>query len=294
MDAFKIMTKVKKLEEEKKEDNELKNKIFIFIDGSYYCFYRYHSLLNWWKNAYPLEEIPDPILNEKFVEKFRKTFVENIENIPKKLGLLKGGKGKMKEYSMIVGKDCKRSDIWRNALYDKYKGTRNNVGFMGGPLFKLAYDEDLFKTAGVSRTLYHPQLEADDCIALSVRHLLATYTDCKIYIITSDKDYLQLLEPRVQIFNLAFKNLAEQKSYPGDPKLQLFCKIVTGDPSDNISQVLRKCGEKTAIKYYNDPIAFKERLIAENAQEKFEKNQRLIDFDFIPANLKEEFMTTYY
>ena len=29
------------------------NNTFIFIDGSYYNFYRYHSLLTWWKNAFP-------------------------------------------------------------------------------------------------------------------------------------------------------------------------------------------------------------------------------------------------
>ena len=50
------------------------NPIFIFIDGSYFCFYRYHSLLTWWKNAYPEQSdvLLDPYNNEKFVEKFKK------------------------------------------------------------------------------------------------------------------------------------------------------------------------------------------------------------------------------
>ena len=41
---------------------------FIFIDGSYFCFYRYHSLLTWWKNAYPeeIDVLQDPYKNEKF------------------------------------------------------------------------------------------------------------------------------------------------------------------------------------------------------------------------------------
>ena len=45
---------------------------FIYIDGSYFCFYRYHALLTWWKNAYPeqSEVLLDPYNNEKFVEKF--------------------------------------------------------------------------------------------------------------------------------------------------------------------------------------------------------------------------------
>ena len=52
------------------------NPIFIFIDGSYFCFYRYHSLLTWWKNAYPdqTDVLLDPYSNEKFVDKFKKTF----------------------------------------------------------------------------------------------------------------------------------------------------------------------------------------------------------------------------
>ena len=26
---------------------------FIFIDGSYFCFYRYYSTIAWWNNAFP-------------------------------------------------------------------------------------------------------------------------------------------------------------------------------------------------------------------------------------------------
>ena len=52
------------------------NPTFIFVDGSYYCFYRYFALQQWWRNAYPEEPLDDPFQNEKFVEKFKKTFVE--------------------------------------------------------------------------------------------------------------------------------------------------------------------------------------------------------------------------
>ena len=56
-------------------------KTFIFVDGSYYCFYRYHSLLTWWKNAYPEIQLDDPYLNEQFVEsKYNENVNEIIEN----------------------------------------------------------------------------------------------------------------------------------------------------------------------------------------------------------------------
>ncbi len=45
----------------------------IFIDGSYFCFYRYFALLTWWKNAFPEDPIiGDPADNPFFVDKFKK------------------------------------------------------------------------------------------------------------------------------------------------------------------------------------------------------------------------------
>lgn len=54
---------------------------FIFIDGSYFCFYRYFALINWWKNAYPEEILDDPIQNIKFVDKFKKNIYRNNTKI---------------------------------------------------------------------------------------------------------------------------------------------------------------------------------------------------------------------
>jgi 5'-3' exonuclease len=266
---------------------------FIFIDGSYFCFYRYHSLLNWWKNAYPDEAdvLQDPYNNQKFVDKFKKTFVDNIKKIPKGLNI-----DKHISPHIIVGKDCKRENIWRNQYFPDYKANRANGpedGFMGGPFFKMAYEEDLFIQGGARNILKHPKLEADDCIAISVKHLLETYPTCNIYIITSDKDYLQLAEDRVQLYNLAFKKLTEQKSCTGNAKCDLFCKILTGDVSDNIPSVFPKCGPKTAIKYFDNRELFEKKLQETDLYKKrYELNSKIIDFNNIPQELVDEFMTS--
>ena len=260
---------------------------FIFIDGSYFCFYRYHSLLNWWKNAYPEEPLADPFQCQKFVDKFIKTFIENVEEIPKKLGL---HKDKFKPI-IIVGKDCKREQIWRTKLFPEYKGTRvKEDGFMGGPFFKMAYEDNLFGKGGAKAVLKHPHLEADDCIAISVKHVLNNYPDAQIYIITSDKDYLQLARPNVQIFSLAYKKLTDQKSSTGNPECDLFCKIVMGDISDNIKSVLKKCGPKTALKCYENRAYFDEKMKTENAYELYKLNETLVDFNKIPQQLVDEFL----
>ncbi len=123
------------------ESHNIMNPTFIFVDGSYYCFYRYFALHQWWKNAYPEEELEDPYENITFVDKFRKTFVEHLEKIPKKLKIHNDGSKPI----LIVGKDCKRENIWRNELFSKYKANRKNGpedGFMGGPFFKMAYEEE--------------------------------------------------------------------------------------------------------------------------------------------------------
>jgi 5'-3' exonuclease len=265
------------------------NPTFIFVDGSYYCFYRYFALMQWWKRAYPEEPLVDPFQNEKFVNKFKATFVETLEQIPKKLKI----HVRSVKPILIVGKDCKRENIWRTELFPLYKGTRKNGpedGFMGGPFFKMAYEENLFKQGGAKAILKHERLEADDCIALSVKHLVNKYPECQIYIITSDRDYLQLNAHNVKIFNLAFKNIAE-KSSTGNAKDDLEIKIIMGDISDNIPSVFPKCGPKTAQKCVEDPKFFKKKM-AESADysAQYKLNKTLVDFDSIPEELINEFM----
>jgi len=266
---------------------------YIFIDGSYFCFYRYHSLLAWWKNAFPeeLDVLKDPYQNQVFVNKFTKIFVESVQKLPKNLQLPKNSKP-----TIIVGKDCKRADIWRTSLFPGYKGTRANGaedGFMGGQFFKMVYDDELFLKGGVTKVLKHSHLEADDCIAIAAKHLLQSEPNCEIYIVTSDKDYLQLAEPRIHLYNLAFKKLTDQKSCTGDAACDLFCKIVTGDISDNIPSVFPKCGPKTAMKYYENRQLFEKKLSEdEKFQKQYELNRKIIDFNYIPQELVEEFKKT--
>lgn len=262
---------------------------FIFVDGSYYNFYRYFALMQWWKNAYPDEPLDDPFKNEKFVEKFKKTHVENLKQMPKKLKIAKDVTP-----IIIVGRDCKRENIWRNELFSQYKANRANGqedGFMGGPFFKMAYDDNLFIKGGAKAILKHPKLEADDCIALSVKHLVNRYPKCHIYIITSDRDYLQLNAHNVEIFNLTYKNIAETKSSTGDAKDDLEIKIIMGDTSDNIPSVFPKCGPKTALKCIEDPEFFKKKM-NDNPEyyKQYKLNQLLVNFNNIPENLVEEFM----
>lgn len=260
-------------------------KNIILIDGSYFIFYRYYAVMAWWKIA--KKETPlceKPIENPEFVASFKRTFVKKIKEIPKKL--------KIKDAEIYVAKDCSRQSIWRNDFIEQYKANRDYSNFHGQPFFKMAYDE-LFLEAGIQNILYHPKLEADDCIAIAAKHLKNTVPDANITIITADHDYLQLIQDQINIFTLKFKPLRTEKNSSGDAECDLFCKILLGDKSDNIPGVLSRCGKKTALKLWNDHNSLRERLEKENARERFERNKKIIDFKEIPESHINEFLDTF-
>ena len=60
---------------------------FIIIDGSYFIFYRYHALRIWWGLAKREDETNDYCENERFIEKFRETFVAKIQEMTEKLNI---------------------------------------------------------------------------------------------------------------------------------------------------------------------------------------------------------------
>ena len=255
---------------------------YLLIDGSYFIFYRYYALIQWWSLAKKEIPLENAIENEEFMEKFEKTFYSKLHEIPKKLNI--------DNPIVMVGKDCPRKSIWRMNIYDKYKENRvYDDSFMGGPIFKKIYKDDMFLKAGVNKILFCDQLEADDCIALTTKQILKIVPNAKIWIITRDMDYLQLSKSNIQLYNLKYKKLTDSKNSFNDAKKDLFCKIVMGDKSDGIPSVFKKCGIKTAEKCYNDNEFFKKKIEKENAYELYERNKKLVDFNYIPKNLVKLF-----
>jgi 5'-3' exonuclease len=263
---------------------------WILIDGSYFIFYRYYALINWFKLA-KKEQIIDkenpPFGNEEFLNKFKKTFISKMNEIKKKLNI--------ENAITIVGKDCPRKTIWRMKHLESYKGNRvYDETFLGGPFFKLAYEDELFIKGGANKIMSYPELEADDCLAILTKKIKKTFPYGKIIIITSDMDYLQLSCNNVELYDLKFKKLTERKSSYNNAEKDLFVKIVTGDKSDNIKGVFKKCGPKTACKYFENRELFEEKLKKEEgSMERYLLNKKIIDFNEIPDNLVKGFMIRY-
>lgn len=261
---------------------------YIFIDGSYFIFYRVFALKIWWRNAKPDIPLVNPFDNSEFVEKFESTFVSKIQEIQKKT--------KMKNAKIIVGCDCKQSKIWRKQYYENYKDGRDetkNKEYNIDQFFKFTYENKLFEKAGAELMLQMDTLEADDCIALYVKHLQSKNINYKIVIITSDHDYLQLGGDNISIMNLKYKHLIESKNSTGIPEKDLFNKIVMGDKSDNILPIFKKCPKKILELCFQDKDYFQNKCDEENVVQNFQLNRLLIDFNFIPEDLKINFKKKY-
>ena len=58
---------------------------FLLIDGSYYIFYRFFALQNWWKMANKDTPLDNPSENQEFIDKFKLTFQTKVKELSKNL-----------------------------------------------------------------------------------------------------------------------------------------------------------------------------------------------------------------
>lgn len=286
---------------------------YLCIDLSYYIFYRFHSTWTWFsfKNKEDAKNVLNPYENDEFREKFREMFVSKMKELPYSLGILPKPKKQRKtktqveipketiELKVYISKDCIREDIWRTKLFPDYKGNRvynNEDPKNPWNFFKMVYREELYKEAFPDCVfLEHPHLEADDCIALTVKQLQETHENPDITIITSDMDYLQLMKtPNIQIYTLQEKPLKTEKSSTGNAELDLELKICMGDVSDNISPIKKRFGRKKYIELLKSRESFEAFLDTHSIRENYEFNKTLVSFDKIPLELQKEFYSKYF
>ena len=248
----------------------------LFIDTSYFIFYRYYAILNWFKMSDRLKEIDHENIaeNDEFIEKFKKKCLDTLQILVKKYN----------PHKIYICKDCPRADIWRMKLLPNYKGTREN--FSGKNIFNIFY-ESLLPQILIDKKYSLKECkncEADDVVAIGVKKLKESDTPCNITIITSDHDYLQLLKyDNLDIINLKFKSLKEKSMGSND----LLYKILLGDKSDNISSVKRRLGKKTIAKLVNENRLDEFINSNDEIKLKYQLNNNLINFEQIPYELQE-------
>jgi DNA polymerase I len=157
-----------------------------------------------------------------------------------------------------VGGSMKRRKIFPD--YKAHKKTKIRLNRIYDENTSLG-DEDISMKKQLQRLVIYLQelpvnmlsldnVEADDTIA----HLALDYfKDWKVYIMSSDKDFLQLVDDRVNVWSPTKKHLYAQQDvineYGLSPQNLVYFRTLDGDDSDNIPGI-RGCGLKTVLKAF--------------------------------------------
>lgn len=189
-----------------------------------------------------------------------------------------------------------KTKSWRYFIYPEYKGQRSEL------IRKKPYDVsrifsksiEILKDGGYFTDRFNinfiaiDNAEADDIIAITLSD--KSISRFNRLLIASDHDYLQL--DGITQFTIEGKNVEIEQPYPDlmcvSPSDYLLSKIITGDASDNITQVFNRVGYKTAIKKYVSDKDFLVKSLENDAAAygRFVRNTRLIDFNMIPKKIK--------
>lgn len=213
----------------------------------------------------------------------------------------------------IIAVDSK--NYWRKKIYPKYKGKRKDkreespVDY--DEFFKIS-DKLLqdFKTFFPNFIIMQvDECEVDDIIAVLCMEELKEYQNI---IVSTDSDFNQLLQyPNVRRYNPLYKvqSFADVKN----PKKELAIKVICGDSSDEIPNVLVMegvdfegktigCGDKTAEdilefgvdslyvvkKVSNKYKTLKNEEILLNVKKNLNRNNMLINFTHIPTEYRQK------
>lgn len=258
-----------------------KNNI-ILIDSSYYVFHRYFATYRWFSFQNIDVSIENIVSNEVFINAFYKHINNDIKKLCKKWNTNKN--------NIVFCLDCQRAEIWRNDIYNTYKATRIQKTNFNKKIFNIF--NEYIKSLGF-QYLSQYRLEGDDVIYLSQKmikkHLDALNdTDINIIIIANDNDFLQLVDKKVLVYNMQFKELVK-RGY-NDPKVDLLFKAIYGDKSDNISKIGAGITKEKALMLSNMLDIEREKYIKENGYEdKFRLNMNLISFENIPTEYTDVF-----
>lgn len=261
---------------------------YLFIDSSYYTFFRFHSAKSWYSRRVKqkldddeYQWTSDPVFMKTYEKRFRETLVEMQKkfNVPWN--------------NIYFGKDCPRNEIWRREHYPGYKQTRKSYpegsGLLGIFEFSRGILKDMTDKKGCHR-IKCPNAEADDVNAVISRHIRNKEPNAIIYIIANDHDYFQLTDNRLHIVSLpGYKYINKGV----DPDYELKLKIIQGDKSDNIPSLYSGCGPSTAKLLAKDKDKLNEQLKNKDVMVQFELNSLLVDFKNIPEHIQKHILESY-
>lgn len=173
---------------------------------------------------------------------------------------------------VILVFDGKGGSTNKRYLYPEYKGNRGIKRITNWDIFDDQQQESDAITNQLTRLVDYlkclpvdlisvDKIEADDVIGY-----IATKLEGNVTIVSSDRDYLQLVSQRISVYSPTKKKFYDEKSiikeYDSSSNNFLMQKVLLGDSGDNVPGV-KGIGQKTLAKLYpelrdDEPITLNE------------------------------------
>ena len=169
----------------------------------------------------------------------------------------------MQPTAVYVVFDGVGSTINRKNLLPEYKEGRNTHRITNWEVFEDKEEEDDSKTDQIIRLIHYlrclpiknisiDKAEADDIIAYYAKYLPKKYNS-QVIIISSDKDFLQLVDKKVTVYRPMERKFYQRKNIEEKfkvlPENFILYKTLLGDASDKI-QGIKGLGEKGIFKKF--------------------------------------------
>jgi len=161
---------------------------------------------------------------------------------------------------------CDNRNYWRKEIFPNYKASRKKMRETSGHDWNKIFEclnkiRDELKEHSPYKVIEIDTCEADDIIAYLSTTLIEKPED-KIFIVSSDKDFLQLVSNQVTVYRPMEKKYYTEEvfraKYKISPKNFILYKILLGDQSDKIKGI-KGLGEKGLLKKFPE---LKERIMS--------------------------------
>lgn len=218
-----------------------------------------------------------------------------------------------REYGDVVIACDSKAKYWRKNYFPNYKANRKKArddsGFDWGLIFDtINLIKVEFKTFFPYKVVDVPGAEADDIIATlahwsttnNLKQVGLVEEPEKFLIISGDHDFYQLQKfKHVKQFSPAHKKFIELDTTPEKYVLE---HIIKGDKGDGIPNVFspddtfvtesrqKSISTKKLTDWINDPNSMP---TDEGFKRNFTRNQTLVDFSFIPPDIKKSIINTF-
>lgn len=210
----------------------------------------------------------------------------------------------LKANEIILAMD---SGSWREDVFTYYKAKRKEQRADNSIEFNLIFEciDELKKDLSELnyKVIAVQKAEGDDVIAALVDKFLKDEQTEKIYIVSTDKDFQQLTNERVLLYN----HLKGEVINCADKDVFLIKLIMSGDTSDGIPNMLsdddtfvnsakrqKACGEVKQNKILTEGL---QSFLLNDAiaRKNYERNQKLITLseEYIPANIWQAIQDEY-